>query len=292
MGEHVMSRSSIGLAVFLLCVSFIAGCGKRAPESSAEVIAFYTDILPSEPADPKWDLASIHVEPLLPQDLVEPRLVEPSTGRVRLRACTDGTRIAFRIDWDDETRDDQPSASNFPDTCAVQLPLKTERDAPDPQMGEPGRPVRITFWSAFWQSSLDGRADTIYELHPGATVDHYPFQAPPLEEDSEARKAMALRYAPARFLGNYMAGPRDSAIQDLIAEGPGTLSRSDVADSTGSGRRTVNGWSVVICRMLPEGLNVGGQTQMAVAVANGSRAEAGSRKMRSAWIPLVLEAVR
>jgi DMSO reductase family type II enzyme heme b subunit len=275
--------------ILFLVPLLIAGCGKGVPESTVEVVASFRQTLPLEPGDPEWDRTPLHVEPLLLQDLVEPRLLEPSTREARLRAFTDGTRIAFRIEWDDETRDDLPSASRFPDTCAVQLPLKVERDAPDPQMGEPGRPVAITFWSAFWQSSLDGRADTINELHPGATVDHYPFQAKPLEQDPEAQKTMELRYAPARLLGNFMAGPRGSAVQDLIAEGPGTLSPSEDSSSSGSGQRTDRGWAVVIMRPIPWGRSAEGQAQVAVAIANGSRGEAGSRKMRSAWVPLILE---
>lgn len=282
-------RQSRCLIIFIVSLMFAAGCGKREPESTVEVVASYRRTLPSEPADPEWNQAPLHTEPLLLQDLVEPRLMEPSTVQARMRAFTDGSRIAFRIEWDDATRDDRPSASRFPDTCALQLPLNVERDAPDPQMGEPGRPVAITYWSAFWQSSLEGRPDTIQELHPGATVDHYPFQASPLRQNPEAQKAMELRYAPARALGNFMSGPRGSAVQDLVAEGPGTLSPSEDSISRGSGRRTGNGWAVVISRPLPRGLNGVGQAQVAVAISNGSRGEAGSRKMRSAWIPLVLE---
>jgi len=288
MREKSMHQSRC-LIIFLVFATVVAGCSKKEPPVTAEVVASFHRTLPTVSEDPEWSRTPLHVEPLLMQDLVEPRLIQPSTREVLLQAITDGERIVFRIEWEDPTRDDIPSASRFSDTCAVQLPVRVERDAPDPQMGGPGRPVGITFWSAFWQSSLDGRTDTIQELHPGATVDHYPFQAQSLEEGSDAQTAMALRYAPARLLENLMAGPRESVVQDLIAEGPGTLSAAEEEVSRGYGQRTDTGWAVVISRPVPLGMSAGGQAQVAIAIADGSRGEAGARKMRSAWIPLILE---
>ena len=62
---------------------------------------------------------------------------------------------------------------------------------------------------------------------------------------------MAKRYAPARALGNAMAGPRDSPCR-TSSRGPGTLG----ADRAGPGRgkATATGWSVVIVRPLPAGV--------------------------------------
>lgn len=96
----------------------------------------------------------------------------------------------------------------------------------------------------------------------------------------------------ARALDNRMGGPRDRPVEDLIAEGPGTLTSAPSAGSNGRGRRTADGWSVVISRRLPEGLGPGGRSQVAFAVWEGSRQEAGSRKMRTGWIPLAVEAKR
>jgi hypothetical protein len=161
---------------------------------------------------------------------------------------------------------------------------------PAPQMGEQGKPVEITFWRASWQAVVDGRGDTIKDLYPGATVDHYPFQAPSLEKGSTAQREMEARYSPARALGNRMAGPRERAVEDLIAEGPGTLASAPAAGSDGRGKRTADGWSVLISRRLPDGLAPGKRSQVAFAVWEGADQEAGSRKMRTGWIPIVVEA--
>jgi DMSO reductase family type II enzyme heme b subunit len=88
-----------------------------------------------------------------------------------------------------------------------------------------------------------------------------------------------------------MSGPRERPVEDLIAEGPGTL-RPGTARSNGRGARTANGWQVVISRPLPAGLVPGGRTQVAFAVWQGAHGEAGARKMRSVWVPMALEGGR
>jgi hypothetical protein len=248
--------------------------------------------VPSDPEDADWKAAPMHVAPLILQDMVEPRLMSPSTREVRVQALTDGARVAFRLGWDDPSRDDLPGAARFGDACAVQLPARMASDVPAPQMGEPGRSVEITHWRAFWQATVDGRDDTIQSLYPNAAVDHYPFEAASLPPGSEARREMADRYAPARALGNSMAGPRDSPVEDLIAEGPGTIRPAGASRSEGRGRYMDGGWIVVLTRPLPEAPAGAGRSQVAFAVWEGSNQESGSRKMRTGWIPMKVEAPR
>jgi hypothetical protein len=230
------------------------------------------------------------VAPLILQDMVEPRLLKPSTAEVRVRAITDGSRLALRLEWSDAKMDDLPGAARFSDACAVQFPTQVAAEMPAPQMGEKGKPVEIAFWRASWQASVDGRGDTIKDLYPGAAVDHYPFQAASLDKGSPAQREMEARYSPARALGNRMSGPRERPVEDLIAEGPGTLTPAASGGSDGRGRRTDNGWSVLISRRLPEGLVPGRRSHVAFAVWEGSDQEAGSRKMRTGWIPILVEA--
>jgi len=144
------------------------------------------------------------------------------------------------------------------------------------------------FWRADWQASVDGRGDTIRDLYPNATVDHYPFQAKPFEAGSAAQREMAKRYAPAEATGNRRAGPRKTPVEDLVAEGPGTLSPAAVQASSGRGERTKDGWAVVIKRKMPDGLAPKTRTQIAFAVWEGSHQEVGARKMRTGWIPFAV----
>jgi len=273
------------LAIPLLALS-LSACSRPPATSSPEVVALVRDELPGDPEDSAWDEVPFHTAELLRQDMVEPRLLETSTPSMDVRAITDGRRIAFRLAWNDATRDDLPGASRFVDACAIQLPTSIEADVPAPQMGEEQREVEISYWRASWQAAVDGREDTIQSLYPGATVDHYPFEAAALEPGSPRQRSLAAQYAPARALGHGMEGPRDRAVEDLLAQGPGTLTPAEKQHSSGSGRRREAGWAVVIERPLPAGLRPGGRTQVAVAVWDGAHDEVGARKMRSGWIPL------
>ena len=279
-------RPLLALTLALLPLSCSQG-GHAAPIPTEVVVQAASGKLPTDPLDAQWMHASEFQAPMIPQDMVEPRLMEPSTLAVRVRALTDGARIAFRLEWDDPSREDLPMPAAFIDACAVQLPQKLAADVPAPQMGETGRPVEITLWRASWQAMVEGRPDTLQAIHPNALPDHYPFAAASLADGSDAKREMMLRYAPARALGNDLAGPRTNPVQDLVAEGPGTLAPAASTTSTGSGKRSQKGWSVVLTRNVPAELAPGKRTQVAFAVWQGAHEESGARKMRTGWIPLV-----
>lgn len=283
-----MRSLAIALAAFVLAAA--ASCGGGGPKPSpAEVAVIRVAAIPAGPDDAVWREAPLHTAPLLLQDLVEPRLAVVSTPQMRIQAATDGSRIAFRLSWNDGSSDDVVTPARFADACAVQLPAALDRDLPAPQMGEPGRSVEITYWRASWEAWVAGRPDDIHALYPNSATPHYPPEAASLTPGTPEQVAMANRYNPARALGNRMEGPRDRAVQDLVAEGPGTLHPAAEQRSTGSGRRGAEGWEVVLSRPLPRGLQAGGRSQMAVAVWQGAQGEVGARKMRSAWIPLAVE---
>jgi DMSO reductase family type II enzyme heme b subunit len=278
----------------VLALAALAGAcgGATPPASTTEVVAVRRVAVSSDPTAADWTGVPEHRATLLVQDVVEPRLLQPSTPEVRVKAMTDGTRVVFRLEWPDTTRNDLPGTGRFSDACAVQLPAKTQPDVPAPQMGEPGRPVEVTYWRAFWQAMVDGRPDTVAAIHPGASIDHYPFDAASLRPGSPEQQAMAKRYAPARALGNEMAGPRAKPVEDLVGEGPGTLRPAAETRSDGRGVRAGQGWAVVLARPLPAGVAPDARTQVAFAVWDGEGQEVGARKMRTGWVPLLVEGPR
>lgn len=279
--------TSLALAALLAA---LGGCRKAEPPApSQSVQVATTTTLPSDPTDAAWHNVPEYEARLLVQDLVEPRLMKPTTELVRVRALSNGREAAFRLEWKASSPSDLPGAARFSDACALQLPAKIEPSVPAPQMGEPGRPVEITYWRATWQATVDGRGDSIRDIYPRAAVDHYPFEAASLEKGSTAQQEMSARYAPARALGNAMAGPRKTPVEDLVAEGPGTITAVPDSQSNGCGKRTSEGWAVVISRRLPAGLSPQTPTQVAFAVWQGAEKEAGSRKMRTGWVPLSMQ---
>jgi DMSO reductase family type II enzyme heme b subunit len=266
----------------------LAGCRPVAHAPTPNVVALVSATVPDSPTDPAWGQAPEYDAKLLLQDLVEPRLMTASTPSVRVRAITDHEKVAFRLDWDDDSENRLAGTSEFPDACAIQFPSQSDPTVPAPQMGEKGRPVEVTYWNAAWQDSADG-GSSVKEIYPHAAIDHYPFQAKSLEKDPAAQREMAQRYAPALALGNLMSGPRQSAVEDLLAEGPGTLRRADALRSTGRGERTATGWSVVIARPLPAGFSANAPAQVAFAVWRGDQQEVGAKKMRTGWITLAVK---
>lgn len=280
-----LARCALPLTVAAATLVFLVPI--RAAD--AQLSVFRIGALPTAPDDVKWNDITPTRVPLIPQDMVEPRQLVPTTPEVWVRAYTDGAAIAFRLEWPDTTDDDMTKPAQFSDACAVQLPAVVAADVPAPQMGEPGRQVEVTYWRAVWQAAVDGRPDTVGALYPDASIDHYPFEAPSLERGSAEQREMERRYAPARVTGNEMAGPRQRPVEDLIAEGPGTLSPAARQASNGHGIRTANGWAVTLVRPLPAGLVPGKRSQVAFAVWDGARDEVGARKMRSVWVPIALE---
>lgn len=283
-----MRRQTKFFILSLFAVTAVAGC-KKAPAEVPEVAAVSVAQLPSNPGDKSWDAAPVYVAKLIPQDLVEPRLNQPSTPEVRVQALTNGAEIAFRLHWLDADQDDVERPGAFVDACAVQVPALLTPNPPAPQMGEAGGRVQIVYWRADWQAWVNGRGDTIKDIYPNAEVTHYPFEAASLPKGSPEQQETAQRYAPAAAVGNRRQGPRQSAVESLIADGPGTLAPNSTFAVKGSGSHSKDGWTVVLVRPLPDGLAPKKRTSVAFAIWEGSNKEAGARKMRSGWAPLSMQ---
>ncbi len=272
----------------ILVLLFTTSCNKvQVP--TAEVNVAQVKEITLDPNAAVWDAVSLHTSKMIVQDLVEPRLLEPSTSEVMVKAITNGSEIAFRLEWLDESQSDMPGPRHFIDGCALQLPSKVDPNVPAPQMGEVGKTVEISYWRADWQAIVEGRADNINAIYPNASIDHYLAEAKPLENNPQAQVEAAARYAPARALGSRRSGPREQPVEDLIAEGPSTLSPAPNAVSKGKGVKTPKGWAVVISRPLPAGFSAVTPSQIAFAVWEGSHIEVGARKMRTGWVPLILK---
>ncbi len=259
---------------------------KAPPPPQTEVTAVPAPRLPAGPGDPAWEVAPVYIAKLLLQDLVDPRLMVPSTAEVRVQAVASGSDIAWRLRWKDPEKNDVAGPGKFVDACAVQLPAEQTAGPPAPQMGEGGRGVEIAYWRADWQAWVDGRKDSIKAIYPNAEITHYPFEAASLPAGSQ--QEMARRYAPAEAVGNRRQGTRQSAVESLVAEGPGTLTPNPAIAVDGGGQHKNDGWAVMITRPLPAGLRPGKRTSVAFAVWQGAAQEGGARKMRSGWAPLLV----
>jgi hypothetical protein len=278
------------LALAVLAAS-IGGCkGKRATpaRTATEVVvrAAAGDLPRTDPTSKAWDKASEMIVTLLPQDLVEPKLVTPGVARIKVRALHDAGWIAFRLEWADATRDVLLGPGRFSDGVAVQLPTEAGSDVTDPAMGLKGRPVAISYWKAAWQET----ADPVAALRPNMPPTFYP----PAAASGGQRATLEREFAPARGANNPSTNraPGD-AVQDLLAEGAGTLTVATGQDSIGRGTWQGGVWRVTIARPLgppdTSPFRPGRRTYVAFAVWDGAAGNAGAKKMRTVWIPLTLE---
>jgi DMSO reductase family type II enzyme heme b subunit len=282
--------------ICLVAAVVAAGACRRGPAVDATQVTAVavSGALPSEDQlSPLWDRAPEHPATLVPQDVVEPKLLQPGIARVDVRALHNGDWIVFRLGWADATESVLAQTGITSDSVAIQLPMQAGSQVPDPAMGEAGKAVHLLYWKALWQDDAARAAkgqDRVAALYPNATTDHYPFLANPAAKDE-----MARRYAPADAAGNPITRRASaSPVQELVAEGYGTTTAAATQQALGRGAWRAGRWFVTIARPLDEGegvarLAVGQKTFLAVAVWDGAARQAGGRKMRSAWIPLVLD---
>mgnify|MGYP006337453555 FL=1 len=144
----------------ILALLFTTSCNKvQVP--TAEVNVAQVKEITLDPNAAVWEAVSLHASKMILQDLVEPRLLEPSTSEILVKAISNGSEIAFRLEWLDESQSDLPGPKHFIDGCAVQLPSKVDPNVPAPQRGEDGKTVEISYWRAVGQAMLVGRADNV-----------------------------------------------------------------------------------------------------------------------------------
>jgi hypothetical protein len=292
----------IGPVVTLALAVFVASAAcERGPREEARpatlIVARPVSKLPGlDSSAAAWRQAPVMTVALTPQDLVEPKLAIPGVASVAVQALHDGRELALRLRWTDATRDVLGGPGRFSDAAAIELPMG-DADPPDPAMGSHGKAVQIVYWKAAWQET----GDPVAALRPRMHVDHYPFEA----AAPEHRATLARLYAPARGAHNPgLTRPEGSPVQDLFAEGAGTLtaagSGASAGRSTGRADWREGAWTLVLVRPLapasepgtsaPQArLAPGQRASAAFAIWDGSAGHVGAKKMRSVWVPLHLE---
>lgn len=223
------------------------------------------------------------VVPLIPQLMATPHAPSPSVTQVTVRALRNDDHVGFLLEWQDATADVRTALTGFGDMAAVAFPARSEGTPPAPFMGNPGGRVQILQWRADWQTDLARGPLALSELYPHAYGSDFHVEDHLSEADA----------APYRFSARQAMGARhDTAVQDLMAEGFGSLTPRPQQTARGRGAHDGTGWRVVITRpQAGDGdsaaaLGPGTKTQLAVAVWDGAKGEVGSRKAWAGWIPL------
>jgi len=229
------------------------------------------------PDDSVWQRIQPVTIPLTFQVLMIP-WGKSDKGPVEVRAFHDGRTLYLLLEWSDSTEDrGGPRVEDLADAAALMFPLQAEQTA-SLMMGFLGR-VNIWHWKANWDEEVWGQPPTYT-----AYSDVYPFENDPT-------------FYPARAAGNLRAAnPRKSAVEDILSEGPGSITAKEKQVVSGRGRWRDGRWAVVVTRALttPEAIDFqfapGQRNHMALAVWDGARGEKGSRKSISEWVWLELGA--
>jgi mono/diheme cytochrome c family protein len=267
----------------------------RAEMRRFRIVARRVARVPEHPDDGAWRLAppvNLHLMPLWwrtdrPEELT-------------VRALHDGRDVALQLVWADATHDHTAMRpQDFRDAAAVEFAL--EGDPPFFAMGEKARFVNIWMWKSERQADLEPAFQDLEKVYPHLGIDSYPnLLVSPMEQPT--RQALTLRSDPTFVTGwgagNIVSDPaRESAAEDLVAQGFGTLRARPRADQAVHARGVwgTGSYRVVFRRALaPTGeravrLAPGQTVPVAFAVWNGSAGDRDGKKSVTIWQDLQLE---
>ncbi len=227
------------------------------------------------PDDPVWARIQPVAIPITYQVLMIP-WGKSDKGPMQVRAFHNGKTISFRLEWNDSTEDrGGPRVEDLADAVAMMFSLQAEQTS-SLMMGFLGR-VNIWHWKANWDQDVWAKAKDA----PGY-ADFYPFENDPT-------------FYPARAAGNLRAAQsRATAVEDIVSEGPGSITAKQKQVVQGRGVWREDRWRVVLQRELATREADDFQfvrekkARIAFAAWDGSRGEKGSRKSISEWVWLEL----
>ena len=232
--------------------------------------------LPIVPDDKLWSAASEHTVPLVSQTAVAPSSAELKRSEISVRALYNKSELALLMVLKDSTEDSDVSrAAGFSDAVAVGFPTSYGDDIPLPYigMGNAGRPVNIWQWKAAWQSDIENGFRGVNEAYPNRV----PREGP-------------ISYAAGEEAGSPLSQTsRSSSVENLVAEGFGTLTSTRSEGLQGNGVYKDGTWHVVMKRPLkPKGVGTriatdGALLPITFAVWDGSGSERNGMKGLTRW---------
>jgi hypothetical protein len=238
----------------------------------------------------EWADAPATTVPLQVQDQTMPVLDELTVSEVSVKALTNGRKIAWHVSWEDPTADYHLDPELFCDAVAVQFPLQPNAAY---TMGAIDFAVQIMQWKAIWQKDIDEHFQDVQDLHPNYWVDLYWFAEGefPYPVPDSFQRTEALDFFVAYRAGNPMAELyRRQPVQELIAEGFGTLTNQPVSATAANGVWSNGRWSVVFVRPMQTTdeadfqFEPGTRNTVAFAVWEGGVQNVSGRKHHSQWI--------
>lgn len=288
----IRSTVSLVLGIALLAVTAAAEEKKFVEFSSVHRKIEVRDI---KLYDDVWKTVAAYKQPLQRQYLVEPKPADVGVKEVLVQSIHDGTYIAFRLVWKDPVRNDDPKIMNFSDGASLQFPVR-KNPLPEYFMGALNMPVHILYWKAWKSADRKKGYQNAKTAYPNMAVDLYQFDYPVQGKGTEKTQAEKDIFTPGKAAGNPVSLAHKEVIEELSAEGSGTLTSKALENTTGDAEWKNGEWTVVFRR--PLSVNDPGSVQfktgekmpVAFAVWEGSRRESAGRKAVSpAWAEVKVE---
>ena len=295
MREVTMIRKIIILTLCLLAAGRLVSAEQK---KFVELISYKKslDVIKVGPHDEVWKTVTPYKQPLQRQSLVFPKPADVSVKEVLIQSVNDGKYIAFRLSWKDATLDDGIKIMNFSDSAAIQFPVKKD-PLPKDFMGEPKKPVHILHWRAWRSRDKKDGFQTVKTAYPNMTNDMYVFDYTVKGTGTEKTQAEKDIFIPGKAAGNPLSFDHKEIIEELSAEGAGTLiSKKGIENTTGEAIWKNGEWIVVFRRPLIVSdkesvqFKTGEKMPIAFAVWDGSKKESAGRKAVSpAWAEIEVE---
>jgi hypothetical protein len=239
-----------------------------------------------------WQKATALDVPLSAQAIAPPILAKTNVKSVKVRAVHNTEQIAFLVEWDDPTKNDELiRVQDFRDAVALQFPVVEGQ--PFVCMGQQVSNVNLWHWKADWQADIAKRQD-METIYPAMNVDYYPFATGALPAPKDYKDA---NYVPALVANNLFAAEHKSPVEDLVAGGFGSLTSQGESGQNvqGVGAYANGKWRVIFSRVLKSAeaddakFELGKTYQIAFAAWDGANGERNGQKSTSQWIALQVE---
>lgn len=242
-----------------------------------------------DPTSTVWLKLSAQKIKLIPQDVQEPKLAQPSINSLKVRSLNNGLWIAFHIEWDDSTEDSNLRVDRYSDGTAVGFPLNPAQP-PDHRMGSEKEPVQLLLWKAHQQKAKEGTSFLALN-YPHRWSDYSPCELPG-NPVSPACAVEIKELLPAVAVENPIVPGTAPVVEELYAETWNKVIVHEDQHAVGKGVWKDKHWYVVIARPLitpdPQDAPLdGGSSYVAFAAWDGNKENQGPRKMvTEGWLGL------
>jgi len=242
-----------------------------------------------------WDDIKPYRQHLQPQFLVVPKPSSIGVKEVFVQSINNGKHIAFRLVWNDATKNETPRIMDFSDGAAIQFPLEN-KIVPEHFMGQKDAPVHILFWKAWRSKDHEKGFQTIKDAYPNMTSDIYTFDYPIEGVGTSKTQDEKNIFIPGKAAKNPISSPSKNIIKELSSRGPGTITFKTTENTTGEAEHKDGKWSVVFRRpfTVTDSQSVqfkaGQRMPLAFSIWEGTLMESGGRKAVSpAWAEVEVE---